>query len=106
MKAVSSSCVVRTEEWWTYEICFGKYARQARYNMEQVVMPDGQVMAKQVSLRTLQLLINQKRNLEQILIVTTYDCKFIISDRNFVDFERFWRQNIFWDFRTLLCMIM
>mmetsp|Transcript_29614 Transcript_29614/g.40696 ORF Transcript_29614/g.40696 Transcript_29614/m.40696 type:complete len:583 (-) Transcript_29614:57-1805(-) len=48
MKTVSSTCVVRTEDWWTYEICFGKYVRQARYNTEQAVMPDGQVIGKQV----------------------------------------------------------
>ena len=64
MKAVSSSCVVRKEDWWTYEICFGKFARQAHYNNEQVIMPDGQVMAKPVSLYTLQLIINQKKSLK------------------------------------------
>ena len=48
MKAINSTCVARQEEWWTYELCFNKGARQVRFNLEQTVTAEGSVVQKQV----------------------------------------------------------
>ena len=34
MQAINGACVVKMEDWWTYEICFGKGARQFHMNVE------------------------------------------------------------------------
>ncbi len=48
MRTLNSSCLMRQEEWWTYELCFSKGIRQLRLNLEQSVLPDGSIEQKQV----------------------------------------------------------
>ncbi len=49
MKALNSTCLMKQEEWWTYELCFAKGIRQLRINNEHSVLPDGTVEQKKVS---------------------------------------------------------
>lgn len=46
--AIRNTCLMKQEEWWTYELCFNKGIRQIRFNVEQSVTPDGNVVQKQV----------------------------------------------------------
>lgn len=48
MRLLENTCLVRTEDWWTYEVCFSKGIRQVRFNIEQVAGSDGNVVQKQV----------------------------------------------------------
>jgi hypothetical protein len=48
MASLNNSCLMRQEDWWTYELCFTKGVRQLRINVEQSVLPDGSVEQKKV----------------------------------------------------------
>jgi Glucosidase II beta subunit-like protein len=38
MAAIGSTCLMKTEEWWSYEVCFNKGVRQFHIQLE--VHPD------------------------------------------------------------------
>jgi len=48
MKQINTTCLAKQEEWWTYELCFNKGVRQVRFNLEQAVTAEGNVVQKQV----------------------------------------------------------
>eukprot|EP01034_Spumella_vulgaris_P023711 gene23711-29959_t len=48
MLSLNNSCLMRQEDWWTYELCFTKGVRQLRINVEQSVLADGTVEQKKV----------------------------------------------------------
>lgn len=50
MKAVNNTCMVRQEDWWTYEVCLNKGIRQMHFNVESTpgVSNDGTVTQKHV----------------------------------------------------------
>eukprot|EP01039_Chlorochromonas_danica_P010604 gene10604-11750_t len=48
MRLLENTCLVHTEDWWSYEVCFSKGIRQVRFNIEQVAGTDGNVVQKQV----------------------------------------------------------
>lgn len=49
MKGINSTCLIKQEEWWTYELCFNNAVRQVRFNLEQTALPDGTLVQKQVN---------------------------------------------------------
>lgn len=49
MQSLLNMCLIRQEEWWTYELCFGKSMRQIRFNIEQATTTDGMIVQKQVA---------------------------------------------------------
>jgi hypothetical protein len=48
MKLINSTCVIKQEDWWTYELCFSKGVRQIRFNIEQSMNTEGKIIQKQV----------------------------------------------------------
>eukprot|EP01031_Cornospumella_fuschlensis_P025260 gene25260-30504_t len=48
LRAVESLCLVKQEEWWTYEVCINKGIRQIRFNIEQTISTEGAIVQKQV----------------------------------------------------------
>lgn len=48
IRQVEPLCLVKAEDWWTYELCFNKGVRQIRFNLEQSVSPEGTIVQKQV----------------------------------------------------------
>lgn len=48
MRHIETVCLVKQEEWWTYEVCFNKGVRQIRFNIEQTVSAEGAIVQKQV----------------------------------------------------------
>ncbi len=48
MDVLNATCLSKLEEWWTYELCFGKGIRQIRFDVSQSVNSEGSVTQKQV----------------------------------------------------------
>lgn len=48
MQEVMNICLMKQEEWWTYEYCVGKGVRQIRFNIETMTTADGGVVQKSV----------------------------------------------------------
>ncbi len=48
LRSLNNTCLMRQEDWWTYELCFAKGIRQLRINSEQSVLPDGAIEVKKV----------------------------------------------------------
>ena len=52
IESILPTCLKKQEEWWSYELCFNKGLRQIRYHLDKYdVMPDGQIIQKQVNLK-------------------------------------------------------
>jgi hypothetical protein len=48
MRVINATCLLKQEEWWTYELCFGKGVRQIRFEIAQSVNSEGALTQKQV----------------------------------------------------------
>eukprot|EP01038_Epipyxis_sp_PR26KG_P014827 gene14827-19920_t len=55
MRSLNNTCILKPEDWWTYELCFNKGVRQVKFIYEQTPLPDGSIQQKQVVASQFQL---------------------------------------------------
>lgn len=48
MQQLLKTCLMKQEEWWTYEYCIGTGVRQVRFDVETTTNPDGSIVQKSV----------------------------------------------------------
>lgn len=66
-------CILKAEEWWTYEFCFTKGVRQIRFNVEQKTSPEGTIVQTQVGCTP------ARRILKPSVCALTYIIKFLLG---------------------------
>ena len=48
MKLINNTCLMKQEDWWTYEVCFNKGVRQMHFNIDQNFAKDGSIIQTKV----------------------------------------------------------
>lgn len=48
MKIINGTCLMKQEDWWTYEVCFSRGVRQMHFNIDQSFAKDGSIIQTKV----------------------------------------------------------